>query len=226
MVFPDHKMIFLLPPKCGTSSFISLLKDNPKFDSDLIKEQDKGRHIRLSQMRRYFGTDLHEFKIYQLCRHPLNKLISGFHFHKKPISKDTPNQFNIAIEPNKEYEFNEILKLILPLVISNKNITPQKQFVSWNRTINKSFNSALSLFYRTQTGWNDLNMDVEYLKLEDLMQDTSKLFPILGESTPKKYPIKNKNKKLKNPTLEIFTKQNLELAYEAYEQDFKILGYN
>ena len=69
-------------------------------------------------------------------------------------------------------------------------------------------------------------MDVEYLKLEDLMQDTSKLFPILGESTPKKYPFKNKNRKTNNPTLEIFTKQNLELAYEAYEQDFKILGYN
>ena len=227
MVFLDNKMIFLLPPKCGTSSFVSLLKDSPKFDSDLIKKQDKGRHMHLSHMLRKFDINLQDFKIYQLCRHPLNRLISSFYYHRTVISKDTNNPFSIITEYNKTYKFNEFLELVLPIIISNKSKKGINAFVSWNRTIAKDF-QVDHMFYKPQIGWNDLNINIEYLKLEDLMQDTSKLFPILGEDTPKKYPLKNNNKKPekpKIPILEIFTKQTLELSYEAYEQDFKILGY-
>ena len=223
MVLPDHKMIFLLPPKCGTSSFISLLKDNPEFNSAVIINQDKNRHMVLSHKLRKFNIKLQDFKTYQLCRHPLNRLISSYHFHKRPTS-ETETIFVGDGKYARIYEFNEFLELALPIIIDSNSKPNKRKFISWNRTISKDLHIN-HFFYKPQMEWNDLNVNVEYLKLEDLMQDTSKLFPILGESTPKKYPIKNKNKKLKNPTLEIFTKQNLELAYEAYEQDFKILGY-
>ena len=230
MVFLDKKIIFLLPPKCGTSSFISLLKDNPKFDSDLIVKQDQTRHIRLSHIvRRNRIRNLQDYKIYQICRHPLNRLISSFYYIKPPISKDVKNPFSIINHYGKEYKFNEFLELILPFIISIKQKPPKIFWTLWNKTIKKDFKGIHTFFYQPQVYWNDLNANIEYIKLEDIIQDSSLLFPILGENTTKSFPFKNKNKgknnKPKTPTLEMFTKQNLKLVYEAYEQDFKTLGY-
>lgn len=230
MVFLDEKIIFLLPPKCGTSSFVSLINSIPKFNSNNALDSNKGRHIRLSHtVRRHSIKNLQDYKIYQICRHPLDRLISSFYYLKPPISKDTKNPFSIITHYDKKYEFNVFLELILPFMISIKHKPPKSFWYLWNRAIKKDFKRINNFFYQPQIYWNDLNTNVEYIKLEDIVQDSSLLFSILGENTLKTFPFENKNKgnnnKPKTPTLEMFTKQNLELAYEAYEQDFKILGY-
>ena len=231
MVFLDEKIIFLLPPKCGTSSFVSLINSIPKFNSNNVLDLNQARHIRLSHtVKRHNIKNLQDYKIYQICRHPLDRLISSFYYIKPPISRDTKNPFSIITHYGNEYKFNEFLELILPFIISIKNHSPKSHWYLWNRTIKKDFKRIGNFFYQPQIYWNDLNTNVEYIKLEDIIQDSSLLFSILGENIPKSFPFINKNKgrnnKPKTPTLEMFTKQNLKLAYEAYEQDFKILGYN
>lgn len=215
MVFPDKKLIFLLPPKCGTSSFTSLIKESTSLD---LSKNTLERHALLSQMVKYYDIkDLQNYKIYQLCRHPLDKLTSSFYYHKTPKGGN-------PWKNTKLYNFNETLEIVLPHVPVLPN------YSLFYRGIRKGSRIGFRvrhIFYSPQTNWNDLNADVEYLKLEDLIQDTSKLSLILKEDIPHEFP--NKNKGTKRPSisyLETYTKENLELAYKVYEKDFEILGYN
>ena len=81
------------------------------------------------------------------------------------------------------------------------------------------------MFFSPQSIWNDLDIDVEYIKLEDLKKSTSILSSIFKKDF-QKFPSANINKKRPSqPYLEMFTKKTLELAYKVYEQDFKILNY-
>lgn len=230
MVFPDKKIIFLLPPKCGTSSFCYLLKFLTKIN---FIENTPRRHSLLSENVDYCKIkNLQDYKIYQLCRHPLDKLISSYYYFRPKFKLHSPEAK--PLPGLWQYNFNDYLKLVLPhlhLLTLNSNTFLKTIHKELYKHHERKFGSAMlhftPLFYQPQTNWNDLNVDIEYIKLEDLVEDTFNLSLILKEDIPHKFPNKNKNnKKPPKSYLEIYTEETLELTYKAYKKDFEILGYN
>ena len=79
MLLRYKKIIFLLPPKTGSSSLAKMIKDNG-FEFEMVKTQ---LHPFLSEIIEYHKIqNISEYKIYQLCRNPFDRIISSFYFQK------------------------------------------------------------------------------------------------------------------------------------------------
>ena len=85
MIFPDKKIIFLLPPKCGTSSFEKYVRENISLLNGGVDLNYTKRHTYLSQEIKKVDGDIQNFKIYQLCRNPIDRLVSSYYFIQKII---------------------------------------------------------------------------------------------------------------------------------------------
>jgi hypothetical protein len=220
MLYKQRKIIFLLPPKTGTSSFLRWTKLYP----NIRGRADKYRHYFLSDIVTYHNIkDLSEYKIYQLCRDPLDKLISSFYFEQAMpfYRKNFPKM--------DELGFNELMRLKLPLLKplpQDKEIYSKKLIELTGDKRNVLLNSTV-MFYQPQTNWNNLEADVTYIKLEDISKDNS-ILPEIFNVKVKDFPFINAThlrKRFAKPTLEMFEPSTLKLALETYKEDYKILDY-
>lgn len=222
MIFPDLKIIFILPPKTGTSSFLRFLE--PHFIQG--KTVGNYRHHFLSITVESFNIqNLEEYKIYQLCRNPLDKLISAYYFEQ--ALPHIRGRFPKLME----WGFNEVIKLKL----SNLHYLPI-QIDAHNKIITDATGDIYrpglgdqgTKLYLPQTWWNDLNLDITYLKLEDLKEDCSILSEIFNVPLQTEFPFVNSThirKRFSKPVLEMFDKEALELALDIYKKDFETLNY-
>lgn len=227
MVFLDKKIIFLLPPKCGTTSLSTLLLNTQKF-SPMVSLRNT-RHSLLSKVVKSNNLQdtIQDYKIYQLCRNPLDRLVSSFYFYANQFGvqrflDQTQTYKNGEFKLTKELNFNNTMEVFLPHLHLLANSPNHKDYPAYSGK--RNFHGFF-MFLSPQSIWNDLDIDVEYIKLEDLKKSTSILSSIFKKDF-QKFPSTNINKKRPSqPYLEMFTKKTLELAYKVYEQDFKILNY-
>tara|TARA_R110000796_G_scaffold75286_1_gene168952 strand:- start:1545 stop:2285 length:741 start_codon:yes stop_codon:yes gene_type:complete len=241
MIFPDKKIIFLLPPKCGTSSFEKYVRENISLLNGGVDLNYTKRHTYLSQEIKKVDGDIQNFKIYQLCRNPIDRLVSSYYFIQKIIQGQklrTPHKRNPLknIRPKnifQNYTFEEILNIILPDINS---FLMSQEFIS--KMKNKNLNlpvlpvhmknpyalvKSYAWFYLPQTQWNNLNLDVTYIKLEDLAKDCTILSEIFQENLPNQFPHKN----ISNNTnsLDYFNKHTLNLVKNSYKEDYELCNY-
>ena len=250
MILKDKKIIFLLPPKTGTTSFIKMFRDNdinfelfPKFN----------QHSFLIELLKYINIEhLSDYKVYQLCRNPIDRLVSVFYFHKQILKgKDKYGDFI-------HLDFNNFVELIN----TNIHFLPHHPTQFCSKVLgdaNFKKNQVRRLhggmrFYIPQTKWNDLdflshpktlllsdfekknfiqskwksiNLKVKYLKLEDLSKDCSILSEILGITTKLELPKANITKdKTEELYINLYNDKTLKLAQNIYKNDFKTLSYD
>lgn len=220
MVLKDKKLIFLLPSKTGSTSLVKMFKDyNLSFD---LPPQKK--HPLLSELLEIMGIqDFYNYKIYQICRNPIDRMVSSYYFQRQ-IIKDKDKYKNFF-----SLDFNQFVKL----VTDNQHHLPyhtNKFCMNVFNDVNFSKRKAPTAygvkFYLPQTKWNDIGAKVNYLKLEDLVKDCSIISKILNVNTDFVLPHKNKTKN--KPTISsisLYNTESLELLKKTYQEDFKYLQY-
>ena len=218
MVIIEKNNILLMPPKTGTSSVLRLKQELKVKTSHLPRY----RHSTLSEILHHNEIkNLDDYTVYQLCRHPLDKLVSSYFFSLAlpAYRQNHPNLIKLG--------FKETLKIILPNLHYLK-IHPE----TFNQIINEKTGDIFdhtrpgSKLYTPQTEWNDLNSEITYIKLEDISKNSSILSKVLGKEVNKDLPVVNATHiRRKKPFIEMFDQETLDLAQETYKEDFKILNY-
>lgn len=220
MVLKDRKVIFLLPSKTGSTSLTNMFRDNG------IEFQLNYRHKHpfLSEVIRSNKiTDFYKYKVYQLCRNPIDRLVSAYYFQRQIIKKKEKYKdfFNL--------DFNQFVKIVtanthhLP---DHVNMFTHNVFNDMDFGKETSPNGYGVRFYLPQVKWNDYGMKINYLKLEDLSKDCSILSEILDTNIEFVFPKVNETKdKTDQPYINLYSTESLELVKNTYKEDFKILQY-
>jgi len=218
MLLRYKKIIFLLPPKTGSSSFVKMLKDNG-FEFEMVKTQ---LHPFLSEIIKYYKIeDISEYKIYQLCRNPFDRMVSSFYFQKK-IIKDKKRYREFI-----DLSFDDFIKLITDNVdlLSNNIDSFCKNVFNDSKFSTRHLPSAYGIrFYIPQTKWVNENVDVTYLKIEDLNKDLSILQNILDTNKKLILPKINSNH-VDISYNEMYSNKNIEMMKQVYSEDFLKLNY-
>ena len=203
MIFKDKKIIFLLPPKTGTSSLLKLINDKEyNFEGT-----PPNRHIYLSNIVDHHNVrgNINEYKVYQLCRHPLDKLVSSFYFSQAlpHIREGYPGYIKLS--------FEEVVHLLL----DNKSY----------RILNTRKDFGGGRLFLPQTEWCDIECNITYIKLEDLKENTNILSEIFQDKFEDFPYINATHMRRKKHYLEMFNKDTLKIAQELYKTDFETLQY-
>ena len=221
MVLKNKKVIFLLPSKTGSTAFTKLLNENN------IEYKNSGlfKHPFLSEVLKSQNIkDFYNYDIYQLCRNPIERMVSAYFFQRQIIqNKEKYDKFF-------KLNFNEFVELIT----NNTALLPDHtNRFCYNVFNDVDFGKSTSptgygvRFYLPQVKWNDTGMKVKYLKLENLTKDCSNLSSILETDIKLDLPKANiTKKKTKKPYIEMYSKKSLNLLIDTYQEDFKILNYD
>lgn len=221
MVLKNKKVIFLLPSKTGSTAFTKLLNENN------IEYKNSGlfKHPFLSEVLKSQNIkDFYNYDIYQLCRNPIERMVSAYFFQRQIIqNKQKYDKFF-------KLNFNEFVELIT----NNTALLPDHtNRFCYNVFNDVDFGKSTSptgygvRFYLPQVKWNDTGMKVKYLKLENLTKDCSNLSSILETDIKLNLPKANiTKKKTKKPYIEMYSKKSLNLLINTYQEDFKILNYD
>ena len=221
MVLKNKKVIFLLPSKTGSTAFTKLLNENN------IEYENSGlfKHPFLSEVLKTQNIkDFYNYDIYQLCRNPIERMVSAYFFQRQIIqNKEKYDKFF-------KLNFNEFVELIT----NNTALLPDHtNRFCYNVFNDVDFGKSTSptgygvRFYLPQVKWNDTGMKVKYLKLENLTKDCSNLSSILETDIKLNLPKANiTKKKTKKPYIEMYSKKSLNLLIDTYQEDFKILNYD
>lgn len=221
MVLKNKKVIFLLPSKTGSTAFTKLLNENN------IEYENSGlfKHPFLSEVLKTQNIkDFYNYDIYQLCRNPIERMVSAYFFQRQIIqNKEKYDKFF-------KLNFNEFVELIT----NNTALLPDHtNRFCYNVFNDVDFGKSTSptgygvRFYLPQVKWNDTGMKVKYLKLENLTKDCSSLSSILETDIKLNLPKANiTKKKTKKPYIEMYSKKSLNLLIDTYQEDFKILNYD
>lgn len=221
MVLKNKKVIFLLPSKTGSTAFTKLLNENN------IEYKNSGlfKHPFLSEVLKSQNIkDFYNYDIYQLCRNPIERMVSAYFFQRQIIqNKEKYDKFF-------KLNFNEFVELIT----NNTALLPDHtNRFCYNVFNDVDFGKSTSptgygvRFYLPQVKWNDTGMKVKYLKLENLTKDCSSLSSILETDIKLNLPKANiTKKKTEKPYIEMYSKKSLNLLIDTYQEDFKILNYD
>jgi len=218
MLLRYKKIIFLLPPKTGSSSFVKMIKDSG-FEFEMVETQ---LHPFLHEIKSYYNIqNINEYKIYQLCRNPFDRIISSFYFQKK-IIKDKKRYKKFI-----DLSFDDFVKLIT----DNVHLLPNSIDFFCKNVFNDSKFSTRHLpsaygirFYIPQTKWVNENINVTYLKIEDLNKDLSILQNILDTNKKLILPKINSNH-VDISYNEMYSNKNIEMMKQVYSEDFLKLNY-
>lgn len=220
MILKKNKIIFLLPSKVGSTSFTQMI-DSSGIEYNLCKYR---KHPFISEVLQCQGiNDFYNYDIIQLCRNPIDRLVSSYFFQRQLIvDKEKYKKFF-------DLDFNNFVKLIAENVKHLPDHTKKfclNVFDDMNFSTRRAPTSYGVRFYLPQVKWNDMGMKIKYLKLEDLKKDIKYVYDILGTDFKFKFPKSNITKdKTSKPYIEMYNKESLELVKEIYKEDFKKLNY-
>ena len=221
MILRKNKLIFLLPSKVGSTSFSNMIKESG-IEYELCSTLKHPFISELLQCKKL--EDFYNYSIIQLCRNPIDRLVSAYFFQRQLIKdKEKYKKF-------LDLDFNSFVKLIAENV---KHLPDHTKKFCFNVFDDMNFSTRMAptsygvRFYLPQVRWNDMGMKVKYLKLEDLKKNVKYAYQVLGDDIKLIFPesniTKNKTSKL---YIEMYSKESLEIVKEIYKEDFKILNYD
>ena len=219
MVSKINKLIFLLPPKTGSSSILRCLKISKLPLSEIVNYKKYPTiHLTLEEIIELYSINLDElnqYKIIQIVRNPYNRIASAY-FHQMKLQ-------NMYIEFEKFLEKIEETKHLLP---HNLDEFYDKFYGNITYKHNSFRNNHWGgvRFYYEQIWFNDLNLkNITYFKLEDLDKDYSSLSNFIGINT-NKFPHINKNQTPSDYN-RLYNEKCISIVSELYKNDLKYFNY-
>jgi hypothetical protein len=218
MIDKNKKIIVLMPPKTASNSIRTLLEQFGYVFYQDSKIKSPQIHLKLSEIiKLYDVNNLNEYNIIQVVRNPYHRFISSFFFQKKII----PSGYSIKF---KNFDLNEFTNHLLDSKRSNDFVS---NFYGDTSFVNDCIQSGRSWggirFYDKQVDWNDVGVDVNYFKLEELSMDTIQLQSHLN--LPSKILPKVNSQELTFDYLNLVTPEIKNIIIELFEEDFDKLGY-
>lgn len=215
LISQKEKIIFLTPPKTGGSSIYKCL-----IDSGIEVDTYAYKHLFLSEILDIYDINyIGGYKIFQVTRNPYTRFCSVYYNQLNAIRKIFINGLDDMSLP----EFSE--HFLNSLSIEGNFIDifyGDKEFIERNIKPYKNWGGARGLL--PQTKWNDLGLDVKFLKLETISKDIFELYNHL-DIYLQDMELINPNRK--NVVYEdILTPEIKAIVKEIYSEDFKILGYD
>lgn len=221
IVSKRHRIILITPPKTGTHSITSYIKNSGiESEAPVNSVNYPVYHLTLSEICKVYDipySDLNYFKILQCVRNPYSRMVSAW-LHQNAIL-------------NRKIDFNQLLSNVK----QNKHLLPDnidKFYVSFYGDIehkNKSFragNWGGLRFYFEQNWFNDINVNIKYFKLEDLQKSTRELSEYLNIEILE-FPHINKNiKDISQSKYKSFYRNiQKDMISEMYSVDIKMFNY-
>lgn len=213
MVNKEKKIIFLLPPKVGSSSIVYWLNQLGIKENPLYYLPHPSLHLTLKELCNLHGipySDLIHYKIIQITRNPLDRFISSYKHQNKLI--------NFSLNPN---DFLSHLKKYIYLLPNNLDEFYKKFYGDLKYKYYSYSNNTWGgiRFYYNQIWWNDLDASVKYFKLEDLIHSTDLLANYLNIPSS---PLPHVNKLNLNINQTDFDQKEI---LNLFINDYKILNY-
>ena len=165
-----NKLIFLLPPKTGSTSLQScLVSSNILCDSIIETPNHPTIHLLLSETLKAYNIkidELNQYKIIQVIRNPYDRFVSAV-YHQNIITKK-----NYTVS-----EYLEELNKYLHLLPNNQDLYYEKFYGTiLHKEINFKKNEWGGLrFWFKQEWWNDIGADINYFKLESISKNLEEL---------------------------------------------------
>lgn len=218
LVLDDLRLILLLPPKTASSSISQLyLEGRFIIRPGFRKLPFPHYHLYLSELAFVHGIDannLSSYKIIQVVRNPIKRFISSWKHQERILGH--------AIELGELLDQLGLYKSLLPKRWEEFYL---KFYADPNHRA-KSFqkgNWGGLRFYVDQLDWNDLNLSVNYFKLEDLDKDISPFSDVLKIDLPQ---LPQKNKGGYTETVDsLLTYSQKEIVFHLFQRDFEAFNY-
>jgi hypothetical protein len=165
-----NKLIFLLPPKTGSTSLKWCLTSSKILCDSIIETPNHPTiHLLLSETLKAYNINIDElsqYKIIQITRNPYNRFVSAV-YHQNIITK-TPYTLS---------EYLEKLNKYLYLIPNNQDLF-YKNF--YGTILHKENNFKKNewgglRFWFKQEWWNDIGADINYFKLESITENLEEL---------------------------------------------------
>tara|TARA_B100001778_G_scaffold192437_1_gene158639 strand:+ start:2221 stop:2973 length:753 start_codon:yes stop_codon:yes gene_type:complete len=236
MIYPDYKVLVLQPPKAGTIALSRYLRDT--FGRPIrgaVKIEQDG-HI-LPEIHPFYSEydtvyDLTDYKVIQVIRNPLHRLVSAYN-HQLDLLK--------YVDENHHWTWEEFLDR----VNNNAHYLYEDVQLFYDNFYPNGFNFKLIMlhhpkvpnlggvrFYYNQADWATMNhkdysqsidVEVKYFKQEDLNKDDIELKSYLNLNEYSEYLNihQNKGKELNNKI-----RQSNEAFYTQYLNDSSVYTIN
>jgi hypothetical protein len=206
-----------MPPKTASTSLkLTLEKQGIVFDTH--KENLPQIHLKLSEIKEKFQiSDLTDYKTIQIVRNPYTRFVSSFFFIKKIMPSDYTPIF-------KKLEVSDFIDHLIESKKSNDFIKSFYGDVGYveSRIVSGSSWGGSRLF-DSQSSWNDINLEVNVFKLEDLNQDITPLNGILKTSIKNLFKVNSQG--ITKNYMDFLNQNDMEKIYELYSEDFIKYGY-
>lgn len=219
MLIKGHKIILLLPAKTASNSFKDLIISAGKSFADYNPEiHIPKNHLILSELCREYKMDkksLNGFTFAQIVRNPFDRFVSAYEHQKRMVpSIGTFEEVALRLQKYKHYLPSDY----------------DRFYENFYGDISYKFNSfkrgnwgGIRLYY-DQLAWNDMGVEVNYFKLEDVRHDISPISKCLGFKLDE-MKVKNKGPQSTHHR-DYYTEITKKIIAELYADDLKAFGYS
>jgi len=215
LISQKEKIIFLIPPKTGGTSLHKCL-----IDSGIEVSTYAYKHLFLSEVVDVFRIkDIIAYKIVQITRNPYTRFCSVYYNQLKVIQKIFLN----GLDEMTISEFSQHFLKSLNTDDFIQNFYEDSEFINSLVNPRNSWGGARGLL--PQNKWNDLGLNVSFLKLEDISKDVNYLSNHIGLNLIN-MEVKKANVKNKESYSGILTDDVKKIIKEVYREDFLKLGYD
>jgi len=219
MIDKNKKLIILMPPKTASNSIRVLLEESGFRFHTYDNIGHPSIHLKLSEIVKLNDiTNLNSYKIIQITRNPYIRFVSSFFFQKKIL----PQKYEPIFKYYNLEQFTEHLSNSKNSEDFIKSFYGDTSFVY--NSITNGINWGGSRLYDAQVSWNDLNQNIIYFRLEDIVKDLTPLkeFLRLGSSI-----LPNINsQQLELDYMSLIDSKSLDIISNMFDIDFKTLGYD
>ena len=215
-----NKLIFLLPPKTGSTSLKScLVSSNILCDSIIETPNHPTIHLLLSETLKAYNIkidELNQYKIIQVIRNPYDRFISAM-YHQNIITKK-----NHTVS-----EYFEELNKYLHLLPNNQDLYYEKFYGTILHKENNFKNNQWGglRFWFKQEWWNDISADVNYFKLESISENLEELSEFINIKLSN-FPHIRREDFIRNNKYEKYFNETTRVDFEKlYNSDVKKFNY-
>lgn len=219
-VSKKNKLIFLLPPKTGSTSLKwCLISSKIPFDNVINIPNHPTIHLLLSEILKVHNIkkdELNQYKIIQITRNPYDRFVSAV-YHQ-----------NIIIKENHTLsEYLEKLNKYLYLLPNNQDLFYEKFYTIKSHKENNFKNNEWGglRFWFKQEWWNDIGADVNYFKLESITENLAELSEFINIKL-REFPHARPAGSNRNIKYEKYFNENTLIDFEKlYNSDVKKFNY-
>lgn len=215
-----HKLIFLSPPKTGSTSLSwCLISSKILVDSVINIQNHPTKHLLLSETLKAYDikiTELNQYKIIQITRNPYDRFVSAVYHQNINFKK------NYTVS-----EYLEKLNKYFYLLPNNEDLFYEKFYeMSPHKVRELNYKErANSLFWFKQEWWNDVGVDVNYFKLESIKENLGELSEFINIKLPD-FPHARPEESNRNNKYEKYFDETTRVDFEKlYISDLKKFNY-